>query len=515
MPANPYITLLIMISSTLIKTAGLALTLAVAVFAAGADAQTPGGQTPGGPAASAWAETEQTALRLIAATETTGGAKTLRFGLHFKMKPGWKVYWRSPGDAGFPPIPDWSQSRNLKSAVLHWPAPGRFSVLGLETLGYEDEVVLPMTVEVSDPGRPLGMAGTVKYLACKDICIPYEARVAMELPPGAVKPSPFAHLIDRFQAAVPGDGSRHGLAIETAETWTQGEDTWLRVRVTAAQPFEAPDLYPEGPPELTFAKPVVRLGGGDRWAVLDIKVFGLKDLEEPPPGTLAGRVLTLTLMDGKRSAEKRLMVVTAVGPRGGGTSLSMAMILVFAVLGGLILNLMPCVLPVLSIKLLGVVGHGGGESRLVRLSFVASAAGIVFAFAVMAAALVALKAAGMTIGWGIQFQQPWFLIAMTLVVTAFACNLWGFFEVRLPAWVSDWGEHTSHVHGLGGHFLQGVLATLLATPCSAPFLGTAVGFALARGWLEIALVFTALGLGLALPYLTVAAFPGLATRLPK
>ncbi|NQU61875.1 MAG: thioredoxin family protein, partial [Rhodospirillales bacterium] len=174
-----------------------------------------------------------------------------------------------------------------------------------------------------------------------------------------------------------------------------------------------------------------------------------------------------------------------------------------------------CVLPVLSIKLLGVVGHGGGETRTVRLSFIASALGIVFAFMVLAAALVALKAGGMAIGWGIQFQQPWFLIAMVLVVTAFACNLWGFFEFRLPMWVGDLGEHSSHVHGLGGHFLQGALATLLATPCSAPFLGTAVGFALARGSVEIFSVFAALGLGLSLPYLCVAAFPGMATRLPK
>ena len=162
-----------------------------------------------------------------------------------------------------------------------------------------------------------------------------------------------------------------------------------------------------------------------------------------------------------------------------------------------------------------VVGHGGGESRLVRLSFVASAAGILAAFAVLAAALIALKAGGMIVGWGIQFQQPWFLIAMTLMVTAFACNLWGFFEFRLPRWAADWGEHSSHIHGLGGNFLQGALATLLATPCSAPFLGTAVGFALARGPVEIAAVFAALGFGLALPFLTVAAFPGLATRLPK
>ena len=468
----------------------------------------------GRPGASPWQQTEQTALRLIAATQTTGDSRILKLGLHFKLKPGWKVYWRSPGDAGFPPMPDWSPSQNLKTAVVHWPAPSRFEVLGLQSLGYTDEVVLPLTVELMDPAKPLRMAGEVNYLTCQEICIPYTAKLALTLPQGPVQPSPFAHLIGRFQANVPGDGSRHGLAIERAESWTQGKTTFLLVTATAAVPFQAPDLYAEGPPELAFSKPTVDFSNAGRTARLQIEVYDLDALEGPKSETLAGLPLTLTLTDGKRAAERRLIVTAGIGSAAGGAK-SLAVILMLAVLGGLILNLMPCVLPVLSIKLLGVVGHGGGENRTVRLSFVASAAGILAAFAVLAAALIALKAGGIIVGWGIQFQQPWFLIAMTLMVTAFACNLWGFFEFRLPRWAADWGEHSSHIHGLGGNFLQGTLATLLATPCSAPFLGTAVGFALARGPVEIAAVFAALGFGLALPFLTVAAFPGLATRLPK
>ena len=475
------------------------------------------------PGASSWVKTEQTALRLIAATETTGAAETLKLGLHFKLKPGWKIYWRSPGDAGFPPSVDWSRSDNLKSAVMHWPAPERFSVIGLETLGYKKEVVLPITVTREDTSKPLHLSGALRYLVCDEICIPYDADIALNMAQGPVRPSPFAHLISRFQSNVPGDGNRHGVAIETAETWGQGEAIMLRVRVTATAPFQTPDIYPEGPRSLTFAKPTVRLGPDGLSATLDLRVFGAQYLEGADK-SLAGKPLTFTLVDGMRSAEKRLTVAPATGPppfdigadgatNGGSTPL--ALILVFALLGGLILNLMPCVLPVLSIKLLGVVGHGGGERRLVRLSFLASAAGILFAFLGLAGVLIMLKSSGMAIGWGIQFQQPWFLIAMTLLVTAFALNLWGAFEVRLPLWISDLGEHASHVHGLGGHFLQGAFATLLATPCSAPFLGTAVGFALARGGGEITAVFAALGLGLALPYLGVAAFPGLATRLPK
>jgi suppressor for copper-sensitivity B len=176
---------------------------------------------------------------------------------------------------------------------------------------------------------------------------------------------------------------------------------------------------------------------------------------------------------------------------------------------------MPCVLPVLSIKLLSVVGHGGAKPRTVRISFLASAAGILTSFLALAAVLIVLKDAGLAIGWGIQFQHPWFLVGMALVVTLFACNLWGFFEVHLPENVAEIGAQEIHVHGLGGHFMTGALATLLATPCSAPFLGTAVGFALARGSGEILAIFATLGVGLALPYLLVAAAPRLATRMPK
>jgi len=194
-------------------------------------------------------------------------------------------------------------------------------------------------------------------------------------------------------------------------------------------------------------------------------------------------------------------------------STSIFIILAVAVLGGLILNLMPCVLPVLSIKLLSVVKHGGGKKRAVRLNFLATSAGILAAFLGLAGILVGLKAGGAAVGWGIQFQQPWFLVAMIIVLTLFASNLWGFFEFRLPAWVGKLSDHPSH--GLGGHFLSGAFTMLLSTPCSAPFLGTAIGFALARGPGEIFAIFTALGLGLAIPYLFIAAAPGMATRLPR
>ena len=468
--------------------------------------------------ASEWIKTKQTAIRLISTTKTVGDSEALSLGLHFKLKPGWKIYWRSPGDAGFPPEPNWGRSENVESATLRWPAPERFSVFGLETLGYTREVVLPITVRRSNATSPLKLSGNVRYLVCDNICIPYDADVALRLDIGNESPSRFAHLINRFDATVPSDGKRHRISIDTAETWSDGDGTWLRIKASSTLPFKAPDIFPEGPPIVTFSKPSITLEPKGHSVILDMRVFGTDELDDQVGKTLAGRELTLTIVDGRRSAETKLNVyfanpkLTAQKPESEPTLL---VILGLAILGGFILNFMPCVLPVLSIKLLSVLDHGGGKAKLVRLSFLASAAGILVAFLVLAITLIALKAGGMTVGWGIQFQQPWFLIFLTILMMGFACNLWGIFEIRLPFWVSHWSARSENARGLSRHFLQGAFATLMATPCSAPFLGTAIGFSLARSWIEISTVFTALGVGLALPYLAVAAFPGLASRLPK
>lgn len=475
-------------------------------------------------ASGAWATTDHTRLRLISQTDGVGDGASIVLGLHFQMDEHWKIYWRSPGDAGFPPSIDLEGSTNAQDATIHWPLPERFSVLGFETLGYTDEVVLPVTLALNNPGDALNVTMQVSYLACAEICIPYDSVITLALPAGTATPSDEAHLLNRFQTQVPKAGPAQGLSLKRVEFKADGPkaDTGiLYVTVSSTNGFQAPDAFIEGPDILAFAKPVAGISADGTLAVLEIPFEGLSALEAP----FDQSTLTVTLADTQRSAEfsgaqpsqasadtlalvDDLPSAMPVGP-------SMIVMLGLALMGGMILNLMPCVLPVLSIKLLGVVSHGGASPRTVRMSFLASAAGIVTSFLVLAAILIALKSAGLTIGWGIQFQHPWFLVAMAMVVTLFACNLWGFFEVRLPQSVTEIGAQEVHVRGIGGHFMTGALATLLATPCSAPFLGTAVGFALARGSGEILAIFAALGVGLALPYLLVASAPALATRMPK
>jgi len=469
--------------------------------------------------ASDWVVNTHSKVRLIAAASGVGSQREIRLGLQFELKKNWKVYWRSPGDAGFPPRIDWAGSRNLRDATIAWPAPQRFSVLGFNTAGYKNAVVFPLTARLVDAGKAARLVAKVDYLTCDDICVPYTVNLTLALPAGPAMTTRFAYQIDRSRALVPTDEAVSGIKIERIAVRERTSGGTLTVIARSAKPFKSPDLFVEGPPRLEFGKPVVALSEGGRVARLTLPVR--KVGKTAPKAT--GALLTLTLTDGAdtisaRAVERIGVAEAAKGPPPA-AGRSFLVILVLALLGGLILNLMPCVLPVLSIKLLNMVGHGGAERKIVRKRFLATAAGVLASFMVLAGAMVGLKAVGATVGWGIQFQQDWFLIAMAVIVTLFAANLWGLFEIGLPQAIADRAATAGGVPGrsggLKGEFATGAFATLLATPCSAPFLGTAVGFALSRGTFEIFAVFLALGIGLALPYLLVAAIPALATKMPR
>jgi suppressor for copper-sensitivity B len=454
--------------------------------------------------ASAWSQTAHGRLRLVSAVTGSLGVATVPLGLQLELAPGWKTYWRSPGDAGIPVTVDWSASTNLAALDIAWPAPQRFTLFGLDSFGYEDEVVLPLTARPVDAGKPLGLRLKVNYLLCEKICIPYTADLALDLPATAPGPSDFTQLIDRFRAQVPGDGASHGLKLLSVTADGSEARPELVVEIESALPLRHPDLIVEGPDGLYFPAPRITIEGAGSRARLAIEVK--RDAAAP---ILAGTPLVLTVVDGRMALEARVAPAAAVG----GSALIAA--LLAALLGGLILNLMPCVLPVLSLKILAFVGHGDTPRARVRISFLASSAGVISSFLLLAALVAGLKAAGLAVGWGFQFQAPLFLVAMALLVTFFAGNLWGWFEVPMPGFIDAWAGAAGRRKGLVGDFVTGALATLLATPCTAPFLGTALGFALAGGTREILAVFLALGLGLAGPYLLVAAWPALAAHLPR
>lgn len=495
------------------------------------------------PASGAWDTGETAAVRLVSAVTGTGvenqgigtqtGADmrpTLPMGLEFQLEPGWKIYWRTPGDAGLPPVPDWSASDNVADVAMAWPVPERFEIFDIGTLGYGERVIFPLEVTPTVAGAPVRLRGTVDYLACAEICIPGRAEVALTLPAGPAGTAAQAHAIDVFRAAVPvTDAARAGLRVGDARVAADGEvGTTLSLRVeSTGAAFQALDAFVEGPGGAYFPEPTIALADSGEAAVLDFPAPRGLDV-----AALDGTPLTVTVVDGDRALETavvplagriatgridapaRAVPALTAGPAPDAPGLWT--ILALAVLGGLILNLMPCVLPVLSLKLMSVIRKSGKQATLVRAGFLASSAGILTSFLLLGGAAIAVKQAGLSVGWGIQFQQPVFLAFMVALLTLFACNLLGFFEFRLPAALGDRAATAgAERHGLFGDFLTGAFATLLATPCTAPFLGTAVGFALGAGPVEILAVFAALGLGLALPYLAVAAFPGAVRWLPR
>lgn len=480
--------------------------------------------------ASDWARTRMADIRLVSAASGTGDAASVPLGLHFKLAEGWKIYWRTPGDAGFPPDLEIKNAENLRDLEWQWPVPHRFSLFDQESHGYKDEVVFPITARLTEPGKPLTIDATVHALACSDICVPLDAALSFTLPAGPAGPTAFTQLVSRYRSLVPGPLAGAGLSVVAVEPVGAPEAHSIAVSITSASPLTEPDIFVEAEGRYSFGKPSVALTADARGATLTIPASVPKD------GSLSTLPVTLTIVDGDRFIESRHRVGDALATQASATTGLPAVTLAtwlamlgLGLLGGFILNFMPCVLPVLSLKLVGVLRHGGGELTHIRRGFLASALGIVTCFLVLAGGAIAMKQAGLAIGWGIQFQQPLFLAFMIVLLTGFAANLFGWLEIPLPAFLARLGTigptptaippAPGHDAGGGrdlfGHFLTGGFAALLATPCSAPFLGTALGFALARGPLEIVSIFLALGIGLALPYLLVAARPSMVRRLPR
>ncbi len=458
--------------------------------------------------ASDWFVTDQGQVRLIAATPSVDGAGSLELGLQFRLAPHWEIYWRSPGDAGYPPRLDWTGSTNLAATEMAWPAPRRFTAQGLETVGYTGEVVFPITARLAQAGAATHLRLGLSYLTCGKFCVPYDTVLTLDLPAGSPPQGgrSYAAVIARYAGRVPGDGKSSGLGLASA-VLVPGGKPMLELRVNSATPLLAPDAFIEGPAGVAFGAPHLAASDTPGQALLRFSAFAA-------PGVLdrvVGHPLKVTLVDGDRSLEASIAPVVGPPPADLGLLLR---VLPLALLGGFILNFMPCVLPVLSIKLLGVVALHGRTRRHLRLGFLATALGVILSFLVLAGAMLALKSAGAAVGWGVQFQQPLFLVFMVALLTLFAANLWGIFEVPLPEWLGAAASRGTGTTPLG-NVATGAFATLLATPCSAPFLGTAVGFALAAGPLDILAVFLALGIGMAAPYLLVAALPQLAQALPR
>lgn len=431
------------------------------------------------------------------------GAGSVSAGLVIVMAEGWKTYWRSPGEVGLPPELDWSASDNLAETEFLYPAPTRFTAFDIENFGYGDKAVFPIRVVLNTPGEAATLTTRARLLVCKDICIPEDFTLTLTLPQGTgtgIDSEAAARLGDAL-ARVPLDAADTDLTLEAAHL----SDTALFVALVKPSGFSAPDIFPELG-DASFGKPEIRLS--DNATRLWARFPALYMPEKTPE-------LHLTATDGRFAATLPApFSETPPAPPQPGIDPGLLWTALIAVLGGLILNIMPCVLPVLSIKLVGAVKKAEKGRARVRSGFLVSAAGIVSFFWVLAAATYALQSMGHAVGWGLQFQSPVFLATMIAILVIFAANMAGLFELSLPSALQT---RLSVAGGTGhlGDFATGAFAAVLATPCSAPFLGTAVAYAMSGGALDIAVIFTALGLGLALPYLLIALFPGAVSILPR
>jgi thiol:disulfide interchange protein DsbD len=465
-------------------------------------------------------------VKLLAEKAAVQPGQTITLALRQKITPGWHTYWINPGDSGEPTRIEWKLPQGVTAGPIQWPLPHAIPVGPLMNYGYSDEILLLSDLKVLDTvaaGR-LDIAADVKWLVCQEICIPEEGQVSLSLPviDKAISPraSADAPAIAEARKQIPEPTPWPAHFSKSGETLT------LRVEQTAAKlpkdgkisffPLEWGRINHAAPQKVTFdggnlliAMQQGDLGASDTAPALD----GVLAVEAPG-GERHGYSISAT-----RSQASLAPAASGVesAAQGGGTpasggALSLIVALGFAFLGGIILNLMPCVFPVLSLKALSFA-KDAGDAEVRRVKGLVYLAGVLTSFAAIAGFVVALRAGGSTVGWGMQFQSPVFVLAMMALFLALGLSLSGVFTIG--AGITNIGDSLTRRAGLPSYFFTGVLATVVATPCTAPFMGAAIGYAFSQPAVEVFAILIALGLGFALPMLLLSLTPGLERFLPR
>ncbi|MFG6412555.1 protein-disulfide reductase DsbD family protein [Roseateles sp. DC23W] len=464
-------------------------------------------------AASPEAATEHVKARLVSSQASVAPGQRFTVALEQDIKAHWHTYWLNPGDSGQATTIEWS---GTEAGPIQWPTPAVQPIGPLVNYGYEGRPALLVELTVP-PGAKAGArfkpVAEVRWLVCKDVCIPEQVTLGLDLPVAAAgQPGPDAAQIDEWRRAIPQPAS-FDVQIQPAAQGVQLAGTLGGV--TKAYFFA--DTWGA----VTHSAPQALKAGTDGWTL------ELPAGEEPvKAGQPLSGVLVLTSANGEQA-----WTVTAPMPEGAGkgpgpadlsapaaaapaaapapgSELGLLPALALALVGGLILNLMPCVFPVLSIKALTLVG--GGNHKAEGLAYTA---GVLASFAVLAAVLIALRAGGQQVGWGFQFHSPVFVGVVAYLLFLVGLNLSGFFDVGGS--FTGIGSGLAAKQGLAGSFFTGVLAAVVATPCTAPFMGAALAFALSQPAAVMLAVFLALGLGLALPFLVLAFWPAAQRWLPR
>ncbi len=453
------------------------------------------------PAAAAPVSFPESRASLVAEVITATPGQTLRAGLLLELEPGWHSYWENPGDSGLATDLEWSLPPGVTAGPIVWPAPERHVFGPLVNHGYSGRVLLP--VEIRIPATAAGevrLVARASWLVCRDICIPREADLTLTLP---VDPVAYASEPDVLAAFAAADATMPRPS-PWAVTATQAGS---RLSLTLAAGLGtgatvSGHLFARDPGRLVHnAAQQIRVVDG----ALQIDAVAAASRSD---GFEAVLVLTQTIS----GVARRDALAITVPPPAAGSDLGLIAALALAVLGGLVLNLMPCVFPVLSMKVIGLVQVAHDRPAL-RRHALGYTIGVLLSFLMLALALAALRAAGQQLGWGFQFQAPGFVLVMSWVMAAVALGL--VMEGGFGAAFSGLGERWTRRTGWSGSVATGALAVVVATPCTAPFMGAALGWALAQDSLSATLVLQALGLGLALPTLILALVPQALAILPR
>lgn len=444
-------------------------------------------------------------MTLEAETPNPAAGREVTVAFVSRPKPTWHGYWKNPGDAGIETSVAWTLPNGVTAGPLEYPVPQRLIIGGLMNYIYEGEFAQFATLSIPAglaPGTRIPVAAKVDYLVCTDeICVPETANVSTVLTVGdGAIPADARARFDAWRAKMP-----KPLGSDATFEVVQAAGAQRMFRLAVPYPADAsaidPYFYPATGDVIDMAAPQSAARDGD---MLVIETIAAEGTPERIEGVLAignGRGLSLGATPGTVAAVER----------GGGDFTWTAALLAFAgaILGGLILNVMPCVFPILSLKALSLAKSGASEAGA-RRDALAYTAGVVLVCVALGAVLLGLRAGGAAAGWAFQLQDPRVILFLLLLVTAIALNLAGLFEIATPGAVNKLSAS-----GAGGSFMTGALAAFIATPCTGPFMGVALGAALVLPWPAALAVFAGLGLGLALPFLLLGFVPALRRRLPR
>lgn len=455
---------------------------------------------------------EITRATLVADVTAIEAGRPLSLGVLLEPKRGWHSYWENPGDAGLATNISWELPEGFSASTIQWPAPERIDEGPLTVYGYHDTVFLPVTITVPDDlalGSSASFIANASWLICKDICIPESATLELTLPVGNPTSSMHVSYFRNHERTSPD---------KLDKTFSYNADSG---HIILSAPLD--ELQVRGVTKAHFfmrQMNVVNYATPPAYELQNNMItMQLEAATETPPDDISGilyiedsdgqtRHYDLTFNKGESAA---LKTPPASVPQKD--TVFFPYILLAAMLGGIILNLMPCVLPVLSLKALTLVKKGQSEPRIARAHGIAYTVGILLSFALLAGFLIALQQAGEAVGWGYQMQSPIFVGALVYLLFLVGLNLSGMFE--LPVLLGGTGSTLANENTTRGSFFTGVLATAVATPCTAPFMASAIGVALTMPSWQAMLIFLGLGLGLALPFLLVSFFPALLRFLPK